>query len=98
MGKFLCMAKVFSPFTHYLELFGYQNAIIGLVKKKEKVKAVLDRLTDAAIAWGTAQARHGVDAVLISSAFAGGGFHLPENVHRICRPVRAQAGRCNPGI
>lgn len=70
--------EVFSPFTHYLELFGYQNAIIGLVKNKEKVKAVLERLTDAAIAWGVAQARHGVDAVLVSSAFAGGGFISPK--------------------
>lgn len=77
-GEISVHGEVFSPFTHYLELFGYQNAIIGLVKNKEKVKAVLDRLTDAAVAWGTAQARHGVDAVLVSSAFAGGGFISPK--------------------
>src|SRR5215211_4622805 len=77
-GEVSVHGEVFSPFTHYLELIGYQNAIIGLVKNKEKVKALLDRLTDAAIAWGTAQARHGVDAVLISSAFAGGGFISPK--------------------
>lgn len=70
--------EVFSPFTHYLELFGYQNAIIGMVKDKGKVKAVLERLTDATIAWAVAQARHGVDAMLISSAFAGGGFISPK--------------------
>ena len=77
-GEVSVHGEVFSPFTHYLELFGYQNAIIGLVKKKEKVKAMLERLTDAAIAWAVAQARHGVDAVLISSAFAGGGFISPK--------------------
>lgn len=77
-GEVSVHGEVFSPFTHYLELIGYQNAIIGLVKNREKVKAVLERLTDAAIAWGTAQARHGVDAVLISSAFAGGGFISPK--------------------
>jgi uroporphyrinogen-III decarboxylase len=77
-GEVSVHGEVFSPFTHYLELFGYQNAIIGLVKNKEKVKAVLERLTEAAIAWGVAQARHGVDAVLISSAFAGGGFISPK--------------------
>jgi hypothetical protein len=69
--------EVFSPFTHFLELFGYQNAIIGLVKDKAKVKAVLERLTEASIAWAVAQARQGVDAVLISSAFAGAGFISP---------------------
>ncbi len=78
--------EVFSPFTHYLELFGYQNAIIGLVKDKVKVKAVLERLTDAAIAWAVAQARHGVDAVLISSAFAGAGFISPKMYNELVVP------------
>lgn len=77
-GEISVHGEVFSPFTHYLELIGYQNAIIGLVKNKEKVKALMDRLTDAAIAWAVGQARHGVDAVLISSAFAGGGFISPK--------------------
>jgi uroporphyrinogen-III decarboxylase len=77
-GEVSVHGEVFSPFTHYLELIGYQNAIIGLVKNKEKVKALLERLTDAVIAWAVAQARHGVDAVLISSAFAGGGFISPK--------------------
>lgn len=77
-GEISIHGEVFSPFTHYLELIGYQNAIIGLVKNKEKVKALLERLTDAVIVWAQAQARHGVDAVLISSAFAGGGFISPK--------------------
>lgn len=77
-GEVSIHGEVFSPFTQYLELIGYQNAIIGLVKSKERVKAVLERLTDAAIAWAVAQVRRGVDAVLISSAFAGGGFISPK--------------------
>lgn len=77
-GEISVHGEVFSPFTHYLELFGYQNAIIGLVKNKEKVKAMLDRLADASTAWAVAQAKAGVDAVLISSAFAGGGFISPK--------------------
>lgn len=66
--------EVFSPFTHYLELFGYQDALIGLVTDEAKAQAILDRLADASVTWAVAQARHGVDAVLISSAFAGAGF------------------------
>ena len=77
-GEISVHGEVFSPFTHYLELIGYQNAIIGLVRNKEKVKALLDRLSDASIAWAVAQAKRGVDAVLISSAFAGGGFISPK--------------------
>jgi uroporphyrinogen-III decarboxylase len=77
-GEVSVHGETFSPFTHYLELIGYQNAIIGLVKYKEKVKALLDRLTEASIAWAVGQAKRGVDAVLISSAFAGGGFISPK--------------------
>ena len=66
--------EVFSPFTHLMELFGYEEALMGLMTDAAKCHALLDRLTVAANAWAVAQARRGVDAVLISSAFAGGGF------------------------
>lgn len=66
--------EVFSPFTHLMELFGYEEALMGLMTDPAKCHALLDRLTAASIAMGVAQARRGADAVLISSAFAGGGF------------------------
>ncbi len=69
--------EVFSPFTHYMELFGYEPALTSLVADPGKAHALLDRLADASIAWAVAQALHGVDAVLISSAFAGGSFISP---------------------
>jgi uroporphyrinogen-III decarboxylase len=46
----------------------------GLATDSCKAHALLDRLTEASVTWTAAQARHGVDAVLISSAFAGGSF------------------------
>lgn len=69
--------EVFSPFTHFLELFGYEEAMLALVMDAGKAAAILDRLAEASIVWGRGQARQGVDAVLISSAFAGGGFISP---------------------
>jgi uroporphyrinogen-III decarboxylase len=60
-----------------MELFGYENALMSLVMDAGKAEALLDRLTGAAVAWAAAQARHGVDAVLISSAFAGAGLISP---------------------
>ncbi len=69
--------EVFSPFTHFLELFGYQDSLLALMTDSVKAEAILDRLADSTIAWAKAQARHGVDAVLISSAFAGRGFISP---------------------
>jgi hypothetical protein len=66
--------EVFSPFTHFMELFGYENALMALLDDAAKVHALLARLTESSVSWAVAQARAGVDAVLISSAFAGGGF------------------------
>jgi hypothetical protein len=67
-------AEVFSPFTHFMELFGYEQALIGLVEDPGKARALLDRLADASITWALAQVHSGVDALLISSAFAGSPF------------------------
>ncbi len=78
--------EVFSPFTHLLELFGYQDAMLALAMDPPKVERILDRLADAVIAWGRAQAERGVDAVLISSAFAGAGFISPDMYRRFVLP------------
>ncbi len=66
--------EVFSPLTHFVELFGYENALMNFIMDGAKAHAILERLTEASITWAVAQARHGVDAVLISSAFVGGPF------------------------
>ena len=73
-GEVSVNGEVFSPYTHFMELLGYENALMALIDDPPKVHALLHRLTESSIAWAVAQARAGVDAVLISSAFAGGGF------------------------
>lgn len=85
-GDFSIHGEIFSPFTHFLELFGYQESMLALAMDEGRAAAALDRLADAAIAWGRAQAARGVDAVLISSAFAGGGFISPAMYARFVVP------------
>ena len=67
-------AEVFSPLTLFMELFGYADALIGLVTDRAKAHAVLDRFSEAVVIWAQALTGEGVDAVLISSAFAGAPF------------------------
>lgn len=69
--------EVFSPLTHYLELFGYEQALMTFIIDPGKAHAILERLSEESIAWAVAQAKHGVDAVLMSSAFVGGPFLSP---------------------
>ena len=66
--------EVFSPLTHFVELFGYEHALINIMTDRAKAHALLNRLTESSITWAVAQARHGVDAMLLSSAFVGGPF------------------------
>ena len=73
-GQVSVQGEVFSPFTHFMELLGYENALMALIDDPPKVHALMHRLVESSIAWAVAQANAGVDAVLISSAFAGGGF------------------------
>ncbi len=67
-------AEVFSPFTHLLELFGYQNALMALVEAPETCHRLLEHFTAMAGAQTDCLAPHDPDAVLVSSAFAGAGF------------------------
>jgi uroporphyrinogen-III decarboxylase len=67
-------AEVFSPFTHLLELFSYDQAMMALLDEPDRCHALLDRFVQMADAQVHCLAPHGSDAVLISSAFAGAGF------------------------
>ena len=76
-GEVSVHGEVFSPFTYFMELFGYEQALIGLATDPSKCHAVLDRLSDAAVLWGEMQARRGVDAIDMASPFAGAPFIAP---------------------
>ncbi len=67
-------AEVFSPFSQFLELVGYEPGLTALLTDPEKVHACLGALSQGAAALGRLHAAHDADAVLISSAFAGSGF------------------------
>jgi uroporphyrinogen-III decarboxylase len=67
-------ASVYSPLTHYFELFGYEDALMGFVIDPGKVHAVLDRFVDHVVTWALAQIKWGAQAVDLSSAFVASPF------------------------
>ena len=73
-GELSIHSEVFSPFTQLMELFGYTNALMYLVTHADKCHAVLAGYARGTAALACRQAQRGVDAVLVSSAFAGAGF------------------------
>jgi len=87
-------SELFSPFTQLMELFGYQQALMYLLDEPDRVKAILEAYTEGASNLGVRQAQRGVDAVLISSAFAGGGFISPRQYEQFVLPYeQALVGR-----
>ena len=85
--------EIFSPFTHFMELFGYEQALMYLLDEPERCQAILSAYTQGTADLGVQQARHGVDAVLISSAFAGKGFISPRHYQKFVLPYEAEVVR-----
>lgn len=85
-NRFHVTAEVFSPFTQFLELFGYTEALTSLITEPERCERILERLADGAAALALLYARHGADALLVSSAFAGGGFISRSHYRRFVQP------------
>lgn len=71
-------AEIFSPFSQFLELLDYTTGLLALLDDPGKSKACLEALTRGTVELGRRQASRGVDAILISSAFAGAGFISPD--------------------
>jgi len=67
--------EVTSPLDYVLDLFGFEQAMLGFLDDPGRAAAVLDRFTAGIIdlAEGMIEAA-GIDAVKISSPFAGAGF------------------------
>jgi len=79
-------SEVFSPWSQFLELLNYENALMAILDDPEKVKACLERLTQGTIDLALKQIAHGVDAVLISSAFAGAGLISKQHYEEFVAP------------
>jgi len=67
-------AEVFSPFTHLMEFFGYEQALMALVDEPGVCHEALDAFTKMGLAQVEVYAAAKPDAILVSSAFAGAGF------------------------
>lgn len=66
--------EVFSPFTHLMEMFGYEQALFALIDSPDICRKLLHKFTLHVLAEIKVYAANSPDAILISSAFAGAGF------------------------
>jgi uroporphyrinogen decarboxylase len=82
---------VFSPFSQLVELVGVSELMLALRRDATKVTACLEALGRGTVELMDRHARTGADAVLMSSAYAGGGFISPRDYRRFVLPAEAAA-------
>jgi hypothetical protein len=83
-------SEVFSPWSQFLELLNYEHALMAILDDPGKAKACLERLALGAIDLAKKQAAYGVDAILISSAFAGAGLISRQHYAEFVLPYERQ--------
>jgi uroporphyrinogen-III decarboxylase len=86
-------AEVFSPFTHLMELFGYEQALLALIDEPKKCHEVLAVFTRNVLAQLKLYSSHNPDAILVSSAFAGAGFISRQMYSQFVVPYEDQVFR-----
>ncbi len=83
-------AEVTSPFDYFLHLFGVKNAMMSLIEAPVKSMEILQKFTKSVTKIAVDQAEIGVDAIKISSPYAGAGFISPEFYRRFILPCESQ--------
>lgn len=69
--------EITSPFDYYLDLFGHQEGLLGLLNEPEKAKEILAHFTGLIRKLAMGMCREDIDAIKVSSPFAGAGFISP---------------------
>lgn len=92
-GRYSIHGEVTSPFDYFLNLFGFEKAILALVEEPSRSKDILQRYTEGIKKMAVEQARRGVDAIKISSPFAGARFISPGFYREFVLPYEARIAR-----
>jgi len=78
-GLYSLHGEVTSPLDYLLDLLGYENGLLAMMTNPEKAAKILGRFTVGVVNMSKGlAARKNVDAIKISSPFAGMGFMSPD--------------------
>jgi hypothetical protein len=82
--------EVFSPFSQLCEAVGPDEALVALRSDAGRVKACLEALCEGTVALMAGHVAAGADAVLVSSAWAGGGLISTRHYQEFAQPFEAE--------
>lgn len=82
--------EITSPFDFYLDLIGHQEALMGIIDSPDKVKLIMHYFTKGLVKLAEDMCDTGVDAIKISSPFAGSGFISPDDYKEFVYPYEKE--------
>ena len=85
--------EVTSPFDYFLNQFGFSGGFLALIEEPGKVKEILERYTEGIVKIALGQAGREVDAIKISSPYAGAGFISPRFYREFVLPYERRIAR-----
>lgn len=89
-GKYSIHGEITSPFDYLLDLLGYEQGLISLILSPDKCKEILSRFTNSIMRLVEKMCDCEIDAIKISSPFAGMGFISPEHYSEFVLPYESQ--------
>ena len=92
-GDFSIHGEVTSPLDYFLDLFGFEQAMIGFLEDPGRAAEVLGRFTAGIVAVAEGLVDQGADAVKISSPFAGAGSLSAAFYRAFVRPYEGRIVR-----
>ncbi|HTY37487.1 MAG TPA: uroporphyrinogen decarboxylase family protein [Bacteroidota bacterium] len=82
--------EITSPFDYFLDLFGHEEGLLGLMTEPEKSKEILAYFTRLVKDLAVGMCREDIDAIKVSSPFAGSGFISPAFYKEFVLPFEAE--------
>jgi hypothetical protein len=82
--------EITSPFDYFLDLFGYENGLVALIMEPDKCKSILQRFTIGIQDLAVKMCDKHIDAIKISSPFAGMGFISSDQYTEFVLPFERQ--------
>lgn len=78
--------EITSPFDYFLDLLGYENGLVALIMEPEKCKSILEKFTNGMLDLAVKMCDKHIDAIKVSSPFAGMGFISTEHYREFVLP------------
>lgn len=81
--------EVTSPFDYFLDRYGYQDGLVKLIDDPDESKRVLSHFAQLVAGLASDMCSEDIDAIKVSSPFAGGGFISPDFYKEFVLPYEA---------